>query len=128
MKILVFGNPYLKEDSLAAEIAKELELENVEWRVTDNLNDLLEEDYSAILDVAYGIPRVVILNDLKKLREHRLVSLHDYDVAYFLKLMKAMGKIYRVKIIAIPVGYDKRKASDEIKVLIKDIMNNRSDS
>ncbi|MBN1275612.1 hypothetical protein JXA12_04970 [Candidatus Woesearchaeota archaeon] len=116
--VLVFGNPHLKDDSLAVQVAQSLDLADVEFRVTANLNDLLEARYDAIMDVAYGVPRVVLLDDLSKLREHRMVSLHDYDVAYFLKLMKAMGRLQRVRIIAIPASYPFGKALEEVARLL----------
>ncbi|MBD3208975.1 hypothetical protein GF367_00970 [Candidatus Woesearchaeota archaeon] len=118
LTVLVFGNPYLKEDSLAVSVAQALELPDVQFKITANLNDLLDEHYDAILDVAYGVPKVVLLEDVNKLREHRLVSLHDYDVTYFLKLMKAMGKISKVKIIAIPATYPPEKAMEEVTALL----------
>ena len=119
MRILVFGNPYLEEDTLALKIAQSLEIPGVEFTITANLNDLLEERYDAIMDVAYGVPRVVLLNDLDKLREHKLVSLHDYDVTYFLKLMKAMGKLQHVNIIAIPVYHGFEQAMREVTAIIR---------
>ena len=122
MRILVFGNPHLPDDSLALEVSKELSkddsIQHIEFKHSENLNDLLEENYDAILDVAYGVPKVVVLDDLEKLREHKLVSLHDYDVAFFLKLMKAMGKLDKVNIIAIPITYDKQTAVRETKSIL----------
>jgi Ni,Fe-hydrogenase maturation factor len=118
MKILVFGNPHLKDDALAVEIANELVIDGVEWQITDTLNDVLEPNFNAILDVAKGIPKVVLLDDIDKLKEHNLVSLHDYDLNFFLKLHKAMGNLDKVNIIAIPLGYDKEKAIDEIKDIL----------
>lgn len=118
MKVLVFGNPHLPDDSLAIAVSKKISLEGVSFQHSENLNDLLEEDYDAILDVAYGVPRVVVLDDLELLREHKLVSLHDYDVAFFLKLMKAMGKLDAVKIVAIPINYNPDAAVKEVTALL----------
>lgn len=118
MNILVFGNPHLPDDSLALVVSKKISVKGVSFQHSENLNDLLEENYDAILDVAYGIPKVVVLDNLELLREHKLVSLHDYDVAFFLKLMKAMGKLDSVKIIAIPVNYELDKAIVEVTQLL----------
>ena len=120
--VLVFGNPYLKEDTLALRIANSLHLEGVRFKISENVNDLLAEDYQAIMDVAYGVPRVVLLEDLDKLREHRLLSLHDYDVTFFLKLMKAMGRLGQVKIIAIPVHEDQERASRDVAAILQELM------
>lgn len=119
MKILVFGNPHVEDDALAVEIAQELKIAGVKWQITDNLNDLLEPDFDAILDVGKGIPHVVLLDEIEKLKEHNMVSLHDYDVTFFLKLHKALGNLEKIKIIAIPMGYDKKQAKIEIKSILK---------
>lgn len=119
-RILVFGNPYLEDDALAPKVARALDIRGVEFHLTAEINDLLEEEYDAVLDVAYGIPRVVILEDLERLQEHRLVSLHDYDVAFFLKLLKAMGRLDTTRIIAIPAGYPEKDAIEETRALIEE--------
>jgi Ni,Fe-hydrogenase maturation factor len=122
MNVLVFGNPHLPEDSLAITVSKNVAIPQVTFTHSETLNDLLEQHYDAILDVAYGVPRVVILKDLSRLREHRLVSLHDYDVSFFLKLMNAIGKLSNKPIIAIPVDYDKERAIRETQMLISELM------
>lgn len=123
MRILVFGNPYLEEDSKAVRIAKKLEkkLKETEFKITAEINDLLGEEYDAIMDVAYGIKETTIINETEKLKKHKLISLHDYDVGFFLKLLKELGKLEKKPIIAIPITGEEEKTTKETEEIIKKI-------
>lgn len=122
MKVYVFGNQYLKEDSLAKEIIRGISINGVEFINCEGPDDIfLEEETIVILDVAQNIDEVLVLDDLSKLESSKLYSLHDFDLSYFLKLMKSTGQLKNVKIIAIPQKGDKnaiqRKIVDSLKYL-----------
>ena len=117
MKILVFGNKDIKEDSLAIEISKELENAVVCEKPEDILKYLNDE--ITILDVARGISKVTLIEDLDKVDSFRFCSLHDFDIGFFMKLLKEIGRIENIKIIGIPVNYDKGKGLKEINLLIE---------
>ena len=119
-KVLCFGNEYIKEDALAKEIADELKLPGIEFIKCDNLNQIFDYDEKEllILDVAKGITEIAIFDDINKLRAKSINSLHDFDLGYFLKLMKEMGKLDKINIIAIPIGYDKEKAKEKLKEIL----------
>lgn len=117
--VLCFGNEYIDSDSLPKQLADELKIEGVEFIKCDNLNDLLEREGEIyILDVAKGINEIKVFDDINKLNTKSITSLHDFDLGYFLKLMKAIGKIEKIDIIAIPIGYDKEKAKEELKKIL----------
>lgn len=117
--VLCFGNEYVKEDSLAKEIADELKIEGVTFSKCDNLNDVLDQKGEIfILDVAKGITEIKVFDDIDKINTNSITSLHDFDLGYFLKLMKEIGRIKQIKIIALPIGYDKEKAKDEIRKIL----------
>ena len=120
-KILVFGNPYLKEDNLALKVSKGLNLEDYEVVHCSNPDDLLNHDLdkSIILDVAKGIDKVDLFDDIDGLEFSVIFSLHDFDLSFFLKILKETGKLERVKIIGIPQGYDEKKALKEVRELVK---------
>ena len=119
--ILVFGNPYLKEDSLAVKIGKKLHLKGFKVVHCSKPDDLLNHDInqSVILDVAKGIEEVTLFNDIDSLEFSVIFSLHDFDLGYFLKLMKETGKLGKTNIIGIPLEYDEKRAIGEIKSIIK---------
>lgn len=123
-KILVFGNPYLKEDNLAVKIAKKLDMPGIEVEHCTNPDDLLnyELENAIILDVAKGIDKVDIFDDIDSLEFSVIFSLHDFDLSFFLKIMKETGKVKEITIIGVPQGYDEERALREVKNLIKEFV------
>lgn len=116
-KILVFGNPLLKEDSLPLRILKNLrkEFPDIEFEEFDTADDLQNEGRNlVILDTVKGIKKVMIIKDIKSIITDKIYSLHDFDLGYALKLLKKMKMIDSVKIIGVP---DKIKEKDAIKQL-----------
>ena len=117
--VLCFGNEFLKEDSLAKELADELKIPNVKFIKCDSMNDILETKGDIIImDVVKGIDKPIIINDINQLKTNKLYSLHDFDLGFFLKLMKETGKIKSINIIGIPQKGDKEEIKEEIKELI----------
>ncbi|MEM5843341.1 MAG: hypothetical protein QXL97_01335, partial [Candidatus Aenigmatarchaeota archaeon] len=97
MKIYVFGNPLVKKDSLAVKLSKKLKkvFPQIDFEEFDVVEDLKEENL-VIMDVAEGIEKVEIIEDLDLLENRKIYSLHDYDLSYELKLLKKIGKIKNV--------------------------------
>ncbi len=104
MELLLLGNPALAVDDLALKVGAELQKRGHTTRHVDDPLELydLDLDDKVILDVAEGVPRVVLVTEPESLVLGRLCSLHDLDAAYLLKLRKAMGRETRLRIIAIP--------------------------
>ena len=121
--VLCFGNEFIKEDSLAKEIADELFIKNVRFVKCDNLSEILEyrEENLYILDVAEGIDEVKVIEDIDNINTRNIISLHDFDLGYFLRLMKENGKIKKIRVIAIPFGFDKDKAKEELRKVFSDV-------
>jgi Ni,Fe-hydrogenase maturation factor len=120
-KILVFGNPYLEYDSLAVEIAKDLMQEknsDAEFIICTSPEQMMEQKFDMIMDVVEGIDDIRVFDNLKLLNPHRMFSLHDFDVTFFLSLLERLGKIEKVRIIGIPAQLDREKAKDKVRVII----------
>ena len=117
MKILCFGSEMIKEDKLALEIADELGVETVKCTHADDVLKFRDEKEITILDVAKGIDEVKVIDDLNKLKNKNIISLHDFDLAEMLKIMKEVYNT-KVKIIAIPYGVQKEKAIKEVKKIL----------
>ncbi|MEM5832089.1 MAG: hypothetical protein QXW01_01600 [Candidatus Aenigmatarchaeota archaeon] len=115
MKIYVFGNPLVKKDSLAVKLSKKLKkvFPQIDFVEFDVVEDLKEENL-VIMDVAEGIEKVEIIEDLDLLENRKIYSLHDYDLSYELKLLKKIGKIKNVKIIAIPFNLNEEEALKQV--------------
>ncbi len=125
MKVSVFGNPDLAEDNLVVKLAPELQKKfpKVEFRVEDPSEGLKPPDEGewVILDVAKGVKKIRAFEDLDKLVTEKRVSLHDYDVSMELKLLKKLGRVGKIKIVAVPIKIDRKKALKEIVDILEDI-------
>lgn len=125
--LLAFGNPYLEDDNLALEIADRIIAEKVKGvEVIKCVSPEEVIQYTDrpfyILDVVKDLDKILIFEDIDRLKANNIVSMHDFDLGFFLKLMKETGKIESVKIIGIPQKGDTGKITEEvIKILEKNI-------
>ncbi len=121
MKILVFGNPLVKKDSLPLILLPKLrkEFPDIEFKEIDSTEDLQKEGRGLIiLDSAEGIRNVEILGlDLVGL--DKIYSMHDFDLGYNLKLLEKMKMIDDVRIIAIPIGMNPKKALFQTQLILR---------
>ena len=108
MRIYVFGNESVAEDSRAIEVARELEnsIEGISFVFVSPNEDVPFADER----------RVVILDTVQDLREVALIegdtldalilsprgSVHDFDLAFQLRYLKKLGRLGEVTIIGIP--------------------------
>ncbi len=126
MKILVFGNPLVPEDSIALKVAGKLK-EKFEFKILDAVEDVEKEGkHLIILDAAENIEKIILIDDLEKLQTDKIYSMHDFDIALTLKLLKKIGKIESVKIIAIPKNYGLEKAAIEVEKLLRAILPSKN--
>ena len=123
MKIYVFGNPLVKEDSLPVKLLPDLskKFPKIEFIITDPNENFPPENEKdlIILDTVKGITeaRLFDLSDLKEISQSP-ISPHDYDLLFHLLLLKKRKIIDRVKIIGVPLLYDRTKV-----VQVKNIIN-----
>jgi len=116
MLVLAFGSG---NDRQAWQVADKIKkyFPGVKFVKTENPDDVFS--YSGkivIIDSVKGIKKTVLLslNDIKK---RNIYTLHDFDLAFFLNLMKDMKKISDVKIIGVPMKLDKNVVEDARKML-----------
>ena len=117
--LYVFGNEYLDEDSFAKEVAKELDQTNIIYCNTPDVILESEEKKILILDVVKGISKPIIIKDLNKIKTRNIMSLHDLDLGYVLKLMSELGIEKEIKIIGIPQKGNKKEIIEQVKKWIK---------
>lgn len=104
MNIYCFGNEYIKNDKLAKEIADKIKIPNINFIKCNKIEDILDEKGTIyILDVMKGINEITIIKDPDQLYIGKKVSCHDFDLGFFLKLLKKLNKIQYVVIIALPM-------------------------
>jgi len=88
----------------------------IDFRKSKSPDDILEVNTDLIIiDIVKGIKRPTKLkvDDLKK---RKLFTLHDFDLCFYLKLLKEIGKIAELKIIGIP---EKDFDIEEVKRFLK---------
>jgi|ETNmetMinimDraft_2_1059921.scaffolds.fasta_scaffold03093_4 Ni,Fe-hydrogenase maturation factor len=119
--ILCFGNEFIKEDSLAKELADEIKLTNINFIKCNSFNEIIEckDKNLFILDVVEDITEVIQIKDINQLKENKLFSLHDFDLGFFLKLMKSLGEIKNISIIGIPQKGNKEVIKKEVIKILK---------
>lgn len=123
MRVLCFGNEFVESDLLALKVADEVRIEGIEFvkcESPDDISDYIESGRVAIMDVARGIKKVEILRDLDNLLMQSLCTCHDFDLAFHLKLLREIGELNEVIIIALPMNANLPIVEKELRSLIPD--------
>ena len=139
-KIYCFGNPDLKEDKIALELADEfnndveLKVKGFEFVKATNPDFFLNEDFGnsernlgnnkeiIIIDAVKGIENIKIINNLDELKTTKTTTVHDFDLGNTLKLLKELGKIKQVTIVGLPYGKELKKFDKEnVKQLVQSL-------
>jgi Ni,Fe-hydrogenase maturation factor len=122
MKILVFGNLLVKNDSLPLRILPKLrkEFSGIEFKEIDATEELQAEGRDlVILDAVEGIKEVRVIEDIDQIKQSKVYSLHDFDLGYNLKLLKKMKLIDSVKIIGVPMNISEKDALNQIQFILR---------
>ena len=120
MKILVFGNPLVEQDNTPIQLLPKLrqQFPNIEFKHLDSTENLQQETDQnknlIILDTIQNTKTPITITlkteqDFQKLELPKALTMHDFDLAYNLRLLKKVGLINQVKIIGIPEGVDFEK-------------------
>ena len=121
MKILILGNEFIEEDSSAKKLAYLFSKKFVEIKDSFELISELEKNKDErviLVDVVEGLKSVKKLK-LEDLKDSKILTAHDFDASFILKLLKP-----NVEIIGIPKNIDKENLEElkkEAEKLIKAI-------
>ena len=120
MKVLVFGNKYLGYDSMALRVSKLVRTPGFEFVPCEDLSALMSgaEDELVIMDVVQGIEKAMLIDDVSRLRVNSSLSLHDFDLAHLLRLLKEIGQVKRVIIIGVPMEGNEEEIAREVGALL----------
>ena len=125
----MFGNPHVKKDSLPLRILPSLrkKFPRITFREFDAAEDLEKEGRELyIIDAVEGIPKPCILTDQRQISTQKIFSMHDFDLAIMLKLLKKMGFIDRFIVFGVPPAYSEKHALSEMSRLINSILLSKS--
>ncbi len=109
MKVYVFGNKDLPEDSKAVAVAESIGKSNpgVDFVFVKPNEDLpfVDEDEVIIMDTVEGIGEVKLLGaeEIDRLILSPRTSVHDFDLGFQLKYLRKLGKLTKVGIVGIPM-------------------------
>lgn len=120
MKILVFGNPLVKKDSLPLKLIPSLKklFPSIEFIECDGIEDIQKYGKRLfILDTVEGIKEPCIIH-LKDIQRQKVLSMHDCDLGFNLLLLKKIGKIDDAVIIGVPMKMAKKAAENKVSSLI----------
>jgi Ni,Fe-hydrogenase maturation factor len=125
LRILVFGNPLVAEDSLPLRLMPALRrrFPSVEFKEFDAAENLEDEGRDlVILDTAKGPDKVVLLEGIDRIETGKIYSMHDFDLALTLKILQKLKLVDSVRIIAVPSGYPQKKALAEACAVISSLL------
>jgi len=119
---LVFGNPLVEQDSIALRIIPKLKerFPCYEFRDTDPTENL--EHFGKdlwIIDVIHNSDKILLIDNLNKIEETRVSSMHDFDLTLNLKLLLKTKKISSFKIIGISWNMKEDEAVEGVSEMIK---------
>ncbi len=116
MKILIFGNPHLKEDNLAVKVCENLkqQMPELEFGELSNTFQLLNENLEnlIIVDVVQDLNKTQMINP-EQLSNQNIQTAHDFDAGFFIKLTKQ-----KPVIIGIPQQGNVEEITGEVKAFI----------
>lgn len=124
--IYVFGNPLIKEDSLPIKLIPLLRraFPSIIFKEIDLFEDIERLGRKInIIDTVFGIKEVELIKDVNGLETQKIYSLHDFDLAHHLKLMKKMKIVDEVNIFGVPNKISEKDAFEQLKKLITKWLN-----
>jgi len=125
--VFVFGSDILPEDKIAWNVAdyivKNKLTKNFEFIISNDPEEIIEfkEKKIFVLDVVKGINDVCVIDDVKKLDEESINTLHDFGLGFYLKLLKEIKKISKITIIGLP--YESKEGIDKLSKKVIKVLN-----
>lgn len=120
--VYVLGNPLVKEDrkvfDLLPHLKKELSAIKFEYYDPTEEIDIKNNSDLIILDTGINLKKTVLFRNLKYFELSPRNSVHDYDLPLQLGIMKKLGKIKKIYIIAIPEKGNISKVLQEVKAIL----------
>lgn len=120
--IYIFGNELLDFDNLPIKLVPELKklFPNINFIIQDPTENIkpAENGELIIIDTVIGIDKVMVINDIKKLETEKIYSMHDFDLAFNLKLLKKIDQLEKLTIFGVPPKINKKTALKQLTELI----------
>lgn len=122
MKVLCFGTKLVENDDTALNVCELLrnDFAGMEFIICDDPSEILEHaDGAIILDVVKGIDHVQFIDD-DLLKDRDLYTLHDFDLGFFIKLVKSIGGP-KTRILGLPYGKPAQSLLGDVKRILNEL-------
>jgi len=116
--VYCFGNPEVNCDRIALQLAEVLTVPGFSLVKCYKPEQMGDERRPVIIDVVHGLQDISLIDDLEKLSHFKLVTAHDIDLGFWLKLKLRLGMLDKVTIIGIPPGTDAYGAAEKLKNML----------
>ncbi|MFO7711228.1 MAG: hypothetical protein R6V53_05680 [Candidatus Woesearchaeota archaeon] len=116
MEVLCLGNEFIEDDKLCLELADELEIPGITFTkcTIDHFLDAAQTERKLIiLDVA-DIDSIRRITDPSYLSNRNMMTNHDLDLSFYIKLLHELDKLPEIEIIAVPKDIAKDKVRKDI--------------
>ncbi len=121
--IYVFGNPLLDFDNAPIKLVPELQKKFPDTNfIIQDPNENTKPSSKGeliIIDTVINTNKVIIINDINKLETNPIYSMHDFDLAFNLKLLKKIGQLKKLTIFGVPPDINKKTALEQLIYLLK---------
>ncbi len=124
MRVYCLGNPYLKDDSRALELCKQLTIPGFEFVQCYKWEHIEITIPLIVVDVVEGLEDVRLV-DLSELQQTNTVTAHDFDLFQWLTLMKKLNMLDELIIIGIPKAGELKEAKEKLVKLLSRITAQR---
>ncbi|MFW6014471.1 MAG: hypothetical protein ACOCQG_04820 [Candidatus Nanoarchaeia archaeon] len=127
MKVFCLGNEHITQDSYAIKLGRELEFEDVDFIECQSADEFLEKVKGlkeiVVLDVAKDITDVKLVTN-ENIKSSKITTGHDFDIGFFMSLLKEMGELQKINIIAIPQKEPDKNIIKKVKSKIQKFNKN----
>jgi hypothetical protein len=126
MKVSLFGNPDMAVDSLPVELKLKLEkrFPEIDFVVQDpNELDLPDSNMNRwiIIDTVAGLDKVRLVTIDEIAPPETRATVHDFDLASHLLLVKKMNQNIDIQIIGVPMGNNKQTALKNVSNILRQL-------
>jgi hypothetical protein len=98
------------------------EFPEIEFKELDGIDEIQKEGRELfIIDSVQGLKKCTVLKDMSMLETKKPISIHEFDLAQNLKLLRKIKAINNATIIGVPMKMGKEKSFDQVCKIIKNI-------
>ncbi len=116
MEIWLFGNPDLIEDSLPFKILPKLkkQFSQIVFKIQDPNEEWNLPNKLYLIDTVKNLNRVKVFTRLDDFSQHSPITMHDFDLAMQLGLLKKLKLLPPIVIFGIPMNFSQTKALEQL--------------